>query len=309
MSQKRSPTGCGIDTKFGGSQPNLSETHTDSSPRITLRNKRKQTDDNDLIRTELSELRKQMSEMLLVLTTSKNDQAQNINKLCQDVTAIKNEVGNISSTIENIITENANIKIKLTNLATITENTEKKVKLLETDVKSLKCLTPLTCDQMPATYDEIVNEIQERNIRAKNIIVVGIPEPKDKPAKERQEYEKEEISKITSLAINDCPRPDKIMRLGKYKPEYTRSIKVSFSSEETVKAILRNRNNLGFEKIKIYSDQTPNQRKYMQTLKDELQRRIANGEANLSIKYIKGKPKIISPAEHLLTPVPTTPKN
>lgn len=309
MSQTRSPTGSGIDTKLGGSQPNLSEIHTESSPRITFRNKRKQTDDNDLIKTELSELRKQMSEMLSVLTASKNDQAQNINKLCQDVTAIKDEVGNISSTIENIITENANLKSKLTNLTTVTENTGKKVMLLEADIKNLKSMSALPHVQMPATYEEIVSEIQERKIRAKNIVVAGIPEPKNKSAKERQEYDKAEILKITNLVYDDCPEPEKIMRLGKYKAEFTRTIKVSFSSEEIAKAILRNRNKLGVEKIKLYSDQTPNQQKYIQTLKKELQKRTANGEVNLSIKYIKGIPKIISAAEHPLTPVPTTSKN
>lgn len=127
MNLVRSPPGSGNGEKLGGSQPNLSEIHNISTPQVTYRNfKRKVTDDDALIRTELSEMRKQMSEMMLLLKTSTNDQAENYNKLCQDVTAIKNEVGNISKTIENLTSENSNIKDKLHDITTVQANTEKK---------------------------------------------------------------------------------------------------------------------------------------------------------------------------------------
>lgn len=48
------------------------------------------------------------------------------------------------------------------------------------------------------------------------------------------------------------------------------------------------------------------QQKYIQTLKDELQRRTASGEVNLSIRYIKGIPKIISTDEHPPTQAQTS---
>lgn len=110
MSVLRSPTGSDSGKRLGGSQPNLSEmqAEVEPSPHVTLRNKRKFTDDNDLIRNELSGLRQQMCEMMAVLTATRTDQAENINKLREDVTAIKSEVGNISSIIENIILEHKN---------------------------------------------------------------------------------------------------------------------------------------------------------------------------------------------------------
>jgi hypothetical protein len=41
-------------------------------------------------------------------------------------------------------------------------------------------------------------------------------------------------------------------------------------------------------------DQTPAQKKYVDTLKEELNKRTENGEKDLSIRYIKGLPKIIT---------------
>lgn len=211
MSLLRSPTGSGIDARLGGSQPNLSELSSETTLRyITHRNKRKTPDDDDLIRTELFELRKQMSEMMGVLKSINSDQAENINTLRKDVGAIKDELGNISNTIESIITENKNLKQKITTLISITENTEKKVNLLEADVNNLKSASPLASAQAPETCEEVISEIQERNARAKNIVVVGIPESKASMADERQEYDKTEILKVIKAMHKDYPQPNKI---------------------------------------------------------------------------------------------------
>lgn len=293
MSLLRSPNGGGITNEgLGGSQPNLSDIHSDMNLRHTHRTKRKFTDDDYLVRTEFFELRKQMSEMMTLLKANNSSQVENINSLRQDVADIKSEVSNISNTIETIITENKNLKEKIKTLTRHTENIEKKVTFLETDVNNLKCASPVTPAQLSQTCEEIIYEIQNRNTRAKNIIVVGIPEPKASTAIERQDHDKAEIQKIIKSILGQHQQPEKITRLGKYNSANTRAVKVCFSSEELVKSILRNRNKTGMENIKIYSDQTPKQRKHMMNLKDELQKRTANGERNLTIKFIKGMPKI-----------------
>lgn len=134
-------------------------------------------------------------------------------------------------------------------------------------------------------------------MRKNNIIVVGLPESKTKSVMERYEEEKMEIMKILKSIYSDCPQPEKIIRLGKFAADRTRAIKVCFASEEITKAILRNKNCLKNDYIKIFSDQTPRQRKHMQNLIRELDKRIADGEPNLIIKYVKGIPKIITSSE------------
>jgi len=46
--------------------------------------------------------------------------------------------------------------------------------------------------------------------------------------------------------------------------------------------------------VRIASDKTPKQREYFQNLCKELNERRSNGESNLSIKYYKGVPSIVS---------------
>lgn len=52
--------------------------------------------------------------------------------------------------------------------------------------------------------------------------------------------------------------------------------------------------NSRFNALKIKSDETFAQREYLAHLKKELQRRVEDGETTLTIKYVKGVPKIIN---------------
>lgn len=300
MSVQRSPTGCGNYPRLSGSQPNLAEIDLDDdmpTNNVTLRCKRKEPDDNAWIRTELSDLKKQMAEMMALIKSSSSSQEENISKLSKDVTAIKNQMHDTGNTIKNIILEHNSMKTTMNNLQTMSESIEKKIDLLESDMNNLKSTAlPSTSRTKPDfSCEDIVSEVNERNIRAKNIIIVGIPEPD--ATTDRHAYNNTEVSQIIKLICDKCPEPLKIIRLGRFRPGHTRPIKVTFSSEEIVGALLRGRDILKSDSVKIYSDQTPMQRKHMHDLKAELGRRIVDGETNLKIKYIKGTPKIIKLTE------------
>lgn len=96
---------------------------------------------------------------------------------------------------------------------------------------------------------------------------------------------------ITSLYEN-CPKPIKSIRLGKYIPTKNRPIKVCFDDTHTPRFLLRNKIKL-HENIQIYADQTPTQKQYWQSMKEELQTRTNNGEKDLIMKYIRGVPRIV----------------
>ncbi|CAG9790213.1 unnamed protein product [Diatraea saccharalis] len=55
---------------------------------------------------------------------------------------------------------------------------------------------------------------------------------------------------------------------GKYLPGKCRPIKVCFASQEEALSILRNKNNLKLDSIKIVADQTPKQQSYLKTTGD-----------------------------------------
>jgi hypothetical protein len=156
---------------------------------------------------------------------------------------------------------------------------------------------------------ELIIELKERSLRAKNIIISGMAEPKATNTNERQKEDKEAVRNIMSTISIESPEPEKIFRLGKYQPTKTRPIKVCYESQNTAINILRRRHDLTQENIKIYSDRTPQQQAFKKHLKEELERRIASGENNIEIKYVKGIPKIIktsskNPNHSVTTPLP-----
>lgn len=300
MSVQRSPTGCDSNARLGGSQPNLAEMNPTYEIRTNItQRKRKDTDDNAWIKAELSDIKKQMSDMMALITASSSFQEEKIEKLSEDVTTIKNQVNDIGTTIANIIIDQNNAKVKIDSLQTTSDNIERKIELLESEINNLKDSSPLSTltSKSHQNYEDIVHEVNERSIRSKNIVIIGIPEAS--MTTDRRTYNNNEVAKIIKKIYDDCPDPLKVIRLGKFKPDRTRAIKVCFASKETATFLLRNKGNVKFDNnsIKIFSDQTPIQRKHLQNLKVELEKRINNGENNLAIKYVKGIPKIIENIE------------
>lgn len=72
-----------------------------------------------------------------------------------------------------------------------------------------------------------------------------------------------------------------------------RSLIITLQNAQSALNIIRNRTKLKDKNIFINADLTPNQRMHFNNTRDELKRRLANGEKDLTIKYIQGVPKII----------------
>lgn len=122
-------------------------------------------------------------------------------------------------------------------------------------------------------------------------MIVGIPEKEERSYAARQIHDIEEFTKIANSLIENCPKPIKAIRLGKYKANKDRPLKICFDNNNVPRMLLQKRTKLS-ENIKIYSDQTPEQKRYLQTVREELDERLRNGEKDLKIKYFKGIPRI-----------------
>jgi hypothetical protein len=144
-------------------------------------------------------------------------------------------------------------------------------------------------------FEEVTSEAVERMIRAKNVIIYGVPESSG-TAEQGQTKDAAEIRKIIS-AITPEAIPQKIIRIGKPNSSNTRLLKVSLSNDLIAKEVLRNKNKLINSdlprSISISDDKTPKQLEYLKNLRTELQLRRDNGEDNITIKYVKGIPSII----------------
>lgn len=301
----RPTTRSAMNMERSGSQPNLSSLSPQSKlssemPSVTLRNKRKYCFDKDS-NDQLSDIQTKMAEMMTLLSTSINEQKESSAKIKNDIASIRDEMSEIKhsickteQTLKTITTEHEKMKTDIQNITSAAQSMETKIATIESDVLNLKTSSTEPMRMTTEASFDMLAEITDQTLRKKNIILTGMPEPQSADYKQRQKQDKDEVLKITKAIIKDCEEPTKVVRIGKYKPNVNRAVKVCFESEQTVKIILRNRNKFKDDAITIFPDQTPLQQARFKNLKDQLKHRTENGETNLRIKYINGIPRIIS---------------
>lgn len=300
MNILRSPTRSDIPIERSGSQPNLVATERTASfpdlSSIAFRAKRKHPGEDE-VKTQLDDIQRQMADMMTLLSSSINSQAESATKITNDIATIKEQILDIKTgmgltekKIENIESEQKEIKTEMQTLKNSTQAVDGKIASLESDLLKLK----MSSNETGVLYNDLLAELSEQNLRKKNILMAGIQEPQSTSPKERHDFDRQVVIKNLTQILENCPEPIKLMRVGKYKQNENRPIKICFASEETVKSIMRKRNDMKLDTVKIFSDQTPYQKTQYKNLRDELNRRVANGEDNLRIKYIKGAPRIVN---------------
>lgn len=310
MNVTRSPS-----SNAGGSQPDLFRISGDSDSQITFR-KRKQPDKECACSEELKLMRNDLSRITALLENYIGSNSQMISQMSDSIKDLKTEISNLRASHEQsnsllassvadiraqvqvlqsetllITSEQASIKTQLSHLETKRSNDENKLKLLETNFNELN-ISPQVIPNQLSMNEQIIREIQSRKKRENNIIIVGIPEQISSNIQERVLKDESDVLKITSIISGALPKPIKTYRIGKYSPNKARRIKVCFDTPGPAQLLLRSKAQLP-EDIKLYSDQTPAQQKYFQSVKGELSRRIKNGESDITIKYIDGIPSII----------------
>lgn len=270
----------------GGSLTDLRELSRLEMQQITIRNKRKQPDDD--FSTKFDRFQ---TEMMSILSTMAQTQTNNLNKISEDVSLIRDQITQIKTTTDQLVAEQQKFKQELKNITTFKNDTQQKLESLSADVDTLKTTAATTSTPAPACED-FMAEIYDRIQREKNIVISGVNEIDSHVPEQRRTHDKMEVSKIINQVVSNCAEPIKIIRLGKYSNNKSRPLKVCFSTSDIAKSILRNKANLKADGIKIFSDITPNQKTLLQNLREQLKRRIAEGEKNLTIKYVKGIPMI-----------------
>lgn len=306
MKAFRSPTKTPTTTKvtsFSGetstSQPDLSKINELYSENVSYR--KRKSPDSDFV-NQFTEFKYEiMKEIVGVLQESCTKQDQNIKTICDNVSSINETLQDMKVTTEELIAENKNLKMQIGTLSDTVKQNEEKIIALRSEVQQLKSVPsapPHPLATLETIHEDLFEEFQDRFERSKNIIIVGVPEKHISNREERHETERNEAARIINTIYPDCPRAVKVIRVGKYDGKKIRPLKISFSAQEIAKTVLRNKANLQVDGVRIYSDQTPQQQKFMKNLKDELQQRIDNGEKDLTIKFSKGKPKIVEQSKN-----------
>lgn len=298
MSIQRSPTNKNKQnciTQASSSFPDLSNLHDESI--VNLR-KRKEPSFEQEIKKDIHNLQNDLSNMMTFLKDFCDKQNNKLLVLCEDVCSIKTKLNEISASNVELKQEQNKIKLDIQNLQLNNEEINKQFSAMNSEIKDIKTnisSQPIFTQDtnIPETQINFIHEIEDRINRANNIIIRDIKELKNDNTQERQMYDNQEVHKILKSIYEECPYPLKVIRLGKLNDQKPRPIKVCFQSSETVKRILRTKDKYS-NNYRITSDQTPLQITHLHNLRDQLTKRLHNGETNIAIKYIKGVPKIVS---------------
>lgn len=78
--------------------------------------------------------------------------------------------------------------------------------------------------------ENIIREVKERYQREKNVVMVRIRELHSENRETRYSHDKNEVLSIIHSIGKDIPSPKYIIRIGKYKLNLNRPVKVCFDS-------------------------------------------------------------------------------
>lgn len=151
-----------------------------------------------------------------------------------------------------------------------------------------------------SNFEEIIQEVTERENRKCNIIFFGVDEIIASNKDERISQEKDIINNVFSYLSVDIDMEITPVRLGKYDRSRSnpRPIKIKLEDTQSVYNVMRLAKNLrdseSYKNIHISQDRTPRQITYYKSVKSQMEERIRHGESNLRIKYVSGIPKIVS---------------
>lgn len=167
------------------------------------------------------------------------------------------------------------------------QNTILKKELIE--IKNQKAISDI---------DSVHYEVQERIVRARNIMAYNIKESSSGDLEVRIAEDKSIVSDILMKAGINSDSILKVIRVGKRSQDKskTRPLKVVLPDRDKVLLALKHKKNMP-PGINIGADLTLAQRDHIKQLKQELQSLKDSGEGNYSIKYIKGVPRIVKSSD------------
>ena len=141
------------------------------------------------------------------------------------------------------------------------------------------------------TDDQLLDEIDERQRRATNIVISNIPESQSANVEEKIV---DDLNKVKEIIVGTGISTEvvKVFRLGKQLPSKNRLIKVILPTPEVAQKILRNYKFTS--NIYLNRDLTQLQQEKSYSVRQEFKNRVQNGEKNIKLKYYNGMPKIIA---------------
>jgi septal ring factor EnvC (AmiA/AmiB activator) len=239
--------------------------------RIDCADPKSHTSTMELLLAQMSELSKKVDNLIGKVDGLKQE----------DIAPIKEDIKTITSKIDSLEPRIAASENRIDDL-------EREVGVLKTGSGHLN-------------PEEIYSEFNERCRRARNVILYNVKENSSKDVKVKQEHDKRVVTKIVSSMNSQIDSSGvKTFRLGKFIRDKPRPLKVIFSSAEEARYFFQNfskdeieRMDSTLAELSISRDRTPQERNYLNKLREELRNRTDKGEKDLTIKYSNGIPSIV----------------
>lgn len=212
-----------------------------------------------------------------------------------DLTDKVDLITSLPSKVDNLITEVESLNGNLQSLDLRVTTNESKIEELERKILNTK-----TVHGAPDT-EATIAEINERERRSRNVILYNLPESKNNTASVRIEHDSNLISKIIAkFCPSDSEASFKSYRIGRPLKDRSRPLKVIFKKSTVVMELCKNfspsdlvEQEPNLRDVGISRDRTPAERKYLQELRATLKEMTDSGEADLTIKFVNGVPKIV----------------
>lgn len=139
---------------------------------------------------------------------------------------------------------------------------------------------------LPKTSSEsVIREISDRQQRVCNLMIFNLKKSNDDERLISQLFDEIEANPVQIKQVS---------RVGKPNKNGHQALRIVLDNPEQVKQVLKGKTKLDKSRgIYINADLTPDQRDYLNTVKSQLRDRIAGGETDLTISYVRGTPQII----------------
>lgn len=245
-----------------------------------------------------------LTDLYTMLESLKSDISV-LKKDCKSLPEIRIVVSSVSSKLEELATGVRACQNLVSDVNARCSALEQRCSANTVAVQSLtttvEAFSPGVAQTSPLIVRDVIAELAKQDRWRCSVVLSGLPESHQSSSSPLVSDSATVIDIISAIIPDQQFDGLKIFRLGAPSAQRTRPrlIKVICTSVDQASYILRSANsvlksNERFKDIRIFSDKTALQTRYLRSLKDELHNRSSKGETNLYIRHVHGVPRILS---------------
>lgn len=227
--------------------------------------------------------------------------------LTDKISDLANKVDSLVSLpakVDNLISEMDNLNKNLSTLERRVSCNEDKLTSMESKVAKLGV------SEGEHNPEMIIAEIHDRERRTRNVMLFNLIESPANDIETKKQHDQDLVRKLLTTFLPGADHNAiKNLRVGGGQKDKQRPVKLIFVHDTDAKTFLS-----GFSSelaaqidqrlspVRVSRDRTPRELKYLNTLREELNRRVSDGEKNLTIRYINNSPQIVQNQKNAQTP-------